>query len=165
MSLSTELSPESAALNVREAALSAPYFRGRVLDVGSGGGYPIVSVAILRPDLDICLCERRTRRAAYLQYLLAELGLRRVAVEAAEARTLATGWGTVSARAVPVPGRFLEWATRIVAASGRLILYVGSESAAAMRPSLETFHVKHDFHLVPGMRSRGFLVADVGAGE
>ena len=54
----------------------APWVVGRSgVDVGSGGGYPGVSVALLRPDVLWTFCERRARRAAFLELLLGELGV------------------------------------------------------------------------------------------
>lgn len=46
-----------------------------VLDVGSGGGVPGVVLAILRPDLDICLCESTGKKATALDAIVAELEL------------------------------------------------------------------------------------------
>jgi len=38
-----------------------------VLDVGAGGGLPGIPLAILRPDLRICLVEPRERKVAFLE--------------------------------------------------------------------------------------------------
>ncbi len=50
----TELVPESA----------------RVLDIGSGVGLPGIPLAILRPDIEITLCEIRQKRAAFLERVI-----------------------------------------------------------------------------------------------
>lgn len=46
-----------------------------VLDLGSGGGVPGIPLAILRPDLQISLCESVAKRAAVLNTFVDELGL------------------------------------------------------------------------------------------
>jgi 16S rRNA (guanine527-N7)-methyltransferase len=47
----------------------------RVLDVGTGGGVPGVVIAILRPDLKICLCESTLKKARAVEDIVTELGL------------------------------------------------------------------------------------------
>ena len=41
-----------------------------VLDVGSGGGVPGVPLAILRPDLDVSLCESVAKKARALESIV-----------------------------------------------------------------------------------------------
>lgn len=47
----------------------------QVLDVGSGGGVPGLLLAILRPDLDICLTESIGKKAAVLGEFAEQLGV------------------------------------------------------------------------------------------
>lgn len=47
----------------------------RVLDVGSGGGVPGIPLAILRPDLEICLCESVNKKANVLYNMVEQLDL------------------------------------------------------------------------------------------
>jgi 16S rRNA (guanine527-N7)-methyltransferase len=47
----------------------------RVLDIGSGVGLPGIPLAIRRPDLKVCLCEIRQRRAAFLERAVSSLKL------------------------------------------------------------------------------------------
>ncbi len=44
-----------------------------VLDIGSGVGLPGVPLAILRPDINITLCEIRQKRAAFLERVVSTL--------------------------------------------------------------------------------------------
>ncbi len=43
------------------------YFRGGVLDLGSGGGLPGLPLAIVRPDLQIVLSDSEKKKADFLQ--------------------------------------------------------------------------------------------------
>ncbi|NIO40470.1 MAG: 16S rRNA (guanine(527)-N(7))-methyltransferase RsmG, partial [Burkholderiales bacterium] len=47
----------------------------RVLDIGSGGGVPGVVLCILRPDVDVTLCESVGKRQDALQLICNELRL------------------------------------------------------------------------------------------
>lgn len=55
----------------------------KVLDVGSGGGFPGIPLAILRDDIDMTLLEPRHRRAAFLERAVLVLGLPEVKVHTA----------------------------------------------------------------------------------
>ncbi len=46
-----------------------------VLDVGSGGGVPGVVLAILRPDLDVSLCDSVQKKARVLERIVRQLDL------------------------------------------------------------------------------------------
>jgi 16S rRNA (guanine527-N7)-methyltransferase len=58
------------------AAAGAVPRGARVVDLGSGGGFPGIVVAIARPDLDLVLVEIRERRAHFLRHVVRTLELR-----------------------------------------------------------------------------------------
>lgn len=62
-----------------EEALWAAGFCGsariRHLDIGSGAGFPAVPMKLVRPATRLCLVESRTKRAAFLETVAAELHL------------------------------------------------------------------------------------------
>jgi 16S rRNA (guanine527-N7)-methyltransferase len=60
----------------------------RVLDIGSGVGLPGIPLAIRRPDLNICLCEIRQRRAAFLERAVSSLKLKNATVQDKDVRKL-----------------------------------------------------------------------------
>lgn len=45
------------------------------VDIGSGGGFPGLVLAVARPDWKIVLTERRAKKAAFLRHCVAELAL------------------------------------------------------------------------------------------
>ena len=61
------------------------------LDVGSGGGWPAIPTAILRPELALTLVESRSRKSAFLREVIAELEL--------SASVIQTRFETVSVKA------------------------------------------------------------------
>ena len=61
----------------------SPQKGARLIDVGSGAGFPGLPVKILRPDLDVTLLDGTKKRVDFLQEVAAALGL---AVEAVHAR-------------------------------------------------------------------------------
>ena len=65
--------------------LTTPDLPDRWVDIGSGGGFPGLVLAVARPDWQFILTERRAKKAAFLRHCVAELDLgRRVQVFAGD---------------------------------------------------------------------------------
>jgi len=75
--------PEVVERHFWEAWAAYPFLldKGPLLDLGSGAGFPGVPLAILRPDLETVLLERRERRTVFLRETLRVCGLDHVRVE------------------------------------------------------------------------------------
>ena len=59
----------------------APWVRGgRVLDIGSGGGFPGIPLAVALPEVRFTLLDSRGKRVEFLRHAAAALGLGNVAV-------------------------------------------------------------------------------------
>ncbi len=76
--LTGRLTPTELVSHALESALGAEMIPpgARVLDIGSGGGFPGVPIAILRDDLSMTLLEPRARRSAFLGHLVSAVPLR-----------------------------------------------------------------------------------------
>ncbi len=61
---------------------------GRLVDLGSGNGFPAVPLKVLRPGLDLVLVESSGKRSAFLWAVLRELGLKEARVETRRVRQL-----------------------------------------------------------------------------
>jgi len=79
----------------------------RVVDIGSGAGFPGVPLAIARPDLAVALVEPRAKRAAFLRHVARHLGLPRVSV--VETRIEEVGGQTFGVAATRAVGGFGSW--------------------------------------------------------
>jgi 16S rRNA (guanine527-N7)-methyltransferase len=79
----------------------------RVIDIGSGAGFPGLPLAILRPDLAMTLLEPRGKRAAFLRHVVRTLGLARTTV--LEARIEEVGGQTFGVATTRAVGSFSRW--------------------------------------------------------
>ncbi|MHB8971984.1 MAG: 16S rRNA (guanine(527)-N(7))-methyltransferase RsmG [Pirellulaceae bacterium] len=97
-----------------------------VLDVGSGGGVPGVLLAILRPDLEVTLCDSTQKKARALTAIVKELKLP-AAVHQCRAEQLLEDlrFHSVAARAVGPLWKVLTWFEPYWASIGRLLLVKG----------------------------------------
>jgi 16S rRNA (guanine527-N7)-methyltransferase len=57
------------------AAAAVPVEKGRLADVGSGGGFPGLPLKIIRPGLQVFLIESNIKKATFLAEVIRELGL------------------------------------------------------------------------------------------
>lgn len=109
----------------------------RVVDVGSGAGFPGLVLAITRPSLDVTLVESERRKAQWLERASARFSNVRVVNDRAEclAQTEPARADVVTARAVaPLPA-LVELAAPLLAPGGALVAWRGrrdvSEEARA----------------------------------
>lgn len=63
-----------------ELASKAHQFNSTVYDFGSGNGFPGLVLAILQPDVGVCLVDRDVRKAEFLKHVKSELKLNNVTV-------------------------------------------------------------------------------------
>jgi 16S rRNA (guanine527-N7)-methyltransferase len=82
----------------------------RVLDVGTGGGVPGVILAIVRPDLEVSLCDSVAKKARVVASIIEELGLPiRVHHAAVQDVLKSHQFDTLVARAVAPLSKLLTW--------------------------------------------------------
>ncbi|MEP6470870.1 MAG: 16S rRNA (guanine(527)-N(7))-methyltransferase RsmG [Acidobacteriota bacterium] len=134
VNLTGRLSCEDLVSHTLESALGASLLpgQGTVVDIGTGGGFPGVPLAILRPDLSVTWLEARERRVAFLQHVARTVPVDNAVVRAARAEDLPeSGYDFATSRAVAIeslhPDRFLK-------PGGGLLLWTTAGGAAGAPP-------------------------------
>lgn len=114
---------------------------GRLLDIGSGAGFPGLALKLARPELEVTLLESSRRKCAFLKHVLRETGVGGVRVVAerleswAANRAQAGGFDLITTRAVDVDRRLLREMGSLLRAGGRAVFYAtaaGAEAIAAL---------------------------------
>jgi 16S rRNA (guanine527-N7)-methyltransferase len=116
----------------------------RLLDIGSGGGFPGVPLAAALPTLEVALAEPIRKKARFLEVAVAAVGLAgRVSVVTARGEELARDpasrarWDVVTARAVASTADLVELSFPLLAPAGALLAWkrgdMGAELEAADR--------------------------------
>lgn len=108
-----------------------------LVDIGSGGGYPGLVIAAVRPEAEIHLVEPLRKRARLLAEMAETLGLGRVTVHAQRAEEAGRGplRGTapvVTARAVAELREVLEYTAPLASDGALIVLPKGSGFDAEM---------------------------------
>lgn len=119
---------------------------GAWMDIGTGGGFPGLVVAIAR-DESMTLVEPRRRRAEFLQQCADQIGLAQVRVEACKVERVNGTAAVISARAVATVENLLRAAKHCATPTTRWLLPRGSidraELSAAVAAHRMVFHVEH----------------------
>ncbi len=76
--------PEIGDLTNRAGASPAP----TVFDIGSGGGFPGIPLAIMKPEWHFTLCESIKKKVIFLEHLIKELKLKNIKVINTRVETL-----------------------------------------------------------------------------
>ena len=158
----------SAAAILRERGVR------RFLDIGSGGGYPGVPLAVALPAERALLLEPIQKKARFLSTVVAAMGLEatvevapvRIEALAADARHRGQ-WPAVVARAIGSLGELVELAFPVLAPGGILVAWkrgdVELELAAAERAMGALGGGRLEVHpvMVPGLDHHCLVVATV----
>lgn len=143
----------------------------RVLDLGAGGGFPGIPLAILSPETEFVLMDSVGKKMAAVQAMVEAVGLKNIQTVAGRFEELAhadeyrEAFGMVVARAVaPLPS-LLEYAAGFVCVHGVFVAYKSAQYAEELNGSLKaqnclglTFEGAIDYELAGGAGSRSLLV-------
>lgn len=102
-----------------------------LLDIGSGAGFPGITLALARPDLSVVLCEPSRKRAAFLRLCLVDLDLPGVSLVQRRAEDLGrdgvhrAAHALLLARAVAALPTLAELGLPLLEVGGRLLAMKG----------------------------------------
>lgn len=106
--------------------------QGRVLDVGSGAGLPVIPLLIVRPEIHGTLIEPRERRWAFLREAMRELGIdaevRRERLDGVREE----GWDALTVRGVEC-GVWRDRAPRLLKAGGWVVWWTSAQAVEEAR--------------------------------
>jgi 16S rRNA (guanine527-N7)-methyltransferase len=118
------------------AAVAVPLERGRLADVGSGGGFPGLPLKIIRPELEVFLIESNIKKATFLAEVVRELGLNDMHILVSRYQDLGEEVApleVVCSRALGDYGAFLKWAASVQVAANQVVLWIGGRDLDEVR--------------------------------
>lgn len=133
--------------------------KGKLLDVGSGGGLPGVVIAIMRPDLEVSCLDAVAKKAAFVQQVAAELELPNLRGLHARVESLAGSYEVISSRAFASLPDFFNGSMNLLAAGGVWLAMKGkmpTDELAVVPKGVSVFHVEQ--LTVPGLDAERCIV-------
>ncbi len=101
----------------------------QVLDIGSGGGFPGMVIAIMEPTIQMTLVDSIGKKTKFLKHCVATLGLKNVTVITGRVETLSGRYDHVTARAVAPLDTLWSWASPLLTRTGTLEALKGAQYA------------------------------------
>jgi len=129
----------------------------RLIDFGSGAGFPGLPIKILVPEIELILVESNQKKATFLREVIRRLKFQAAAVLSDRAENLDIRADTVTLRAVERFESSLRIAARLVVSNGRLALLIGEAQVKSARELITDFNWMKPIR-IPQSASRVLLV-------
>lgn len=119
----------------------------RIIDIGSGQGFPAIPLAIMEPEGQFVLVESELKKAQFLESMQVELGLANVTVVRTRVEELAHLPGSrgqfdvVTCRAVAGLATILEWGLPLLKTGGVLVAWKGPRAAEEVQDSKKAMEI------------------------
>ena len=134
-----------------------PEWRGTVVDVGSGAGFPGMPLAMYCSTADVTLIESHGKKVAFLNEVIYALKLKNARVFHGRAEQFSGQGDLITLRAVEEFDKVLTTASGLVRPGGRIALMVGQAQVEIAKLQSASFQWEQPVK-VPGGESRVLLV-------
>jgi 16S rRNA (guanine527-N7)-methyltransferase len=127
----------------------------RVADVGSGGGLPIITCLIARPDLEAALIESSQKKAVFLREVSKQLHLKSTIIARPFEQVEPPSVSVVTCRALD---QFIQKLPALIdwAPEGSAFLFFGGET---LRDPLQKTGMRFETQLIPQSEKRFLFLA------
>lgn len=145
----------------------AVLLRGRLLDIGSGAGFPGLAVKLIAPDLEVVLLEPVAKKRAFLKEAARVCGMGSVQAVGSRLEEFCQteqpqSFDIITVRAVGGLESLVSLAMGLLKSGGHLCLWVGSQQVKEIRdtnPDLQWLEpvkvpLSHERVILVGMRRR-----------
>lgn len=124
---------EFVVKHLLDSASAIPYIRqgAKVLDIGTGAGFPAVPLAVLRSDISVTALDATEKKVEFVKSAIAALRLSNIEAVCGRAEEMTELFGkfdVVTARAVASLPVLLELAAPMLKVGGEFIAYKSGES-------------------------------------
>jgi len=154
-----------------DSLIPAPFLpdTGRMLDVGSGAGFPGIPLKIYKPRLEIHLLETNSKKVSFLKQVIRLLGLKGIHVikgriERDEATLHPDGYPLITARALAGLHQTIEWCSPFLLPGGLLVSFLGSRAEEDLKGCRQIIEENRLLihgeipYVLPGKRSKRNMV-------
>jgi 16S rRNA (guanine527-N7)-methyltransferase len=150
-----------------DSLIPAPFLpeKARMLDVGSGAGFPGLPLKIRLPGLETYLLETNTKKISFLKQVIRSLNLQGADViqgriEAHKEWLHGESYGVITARAVADLNQILLRCSPVLMKSGFLVVFLGAEGEKDVEKNKDLMKTgglrveKKTSYLLPGRKTK-----------
>lgn len=150
------------AKHVLDSLSLQPFLAGqRVLDVGTGGGFPGLPLAILDPQREFVLLDSHAKKLRFIEQACAELDIGNVATVHARVEQFAPEqlFDRITSRAFASLAQFVSWSGHLLAPDGCLLAMKGRLEPAELDAIGQGWQVETHSVVVPFVDAARHIVA------
>lgn len=147
---------EMVSAHIEDSLSAQPLLRGeRILDIGTGAGFPGLPLAIVEPDREFTLLDSNNKKIQFVQHAAGLLRLDNVTAVKARAEDYAPGYrfDTVIARAVASLAQLLKIAGHHVGEDGVFVALKGRHPEEELEQVPDTWRCSVRELKVPGLEA------------
>ncbi|NWH05459.1 16S rRNA (guanine(527)-N(7))-methyltransferase RsmG [Desulfobacter latus] len=137
----------------------------RVMDIGSGAGFPAVPMKVICPDLDMTMVDAVRKKVSFLNHVVRTLKLDNIRAVHARVEDLPKYpkhfqmYDAVTARGFADLGKLAALAGPLLAPGGRIYALKGAHALEEITPELQKqFHIIHETYSLPFVDAQRFVV-------
>lgn len=123
-----------------DSLIPAPFIetKGKMLDVGSGAGFPAIPLKIHLPSLKMTLIEANSKKVSFLKHLVRHLNLTTIEVIRGRIEQMENPLGhqkfsLITVRALAALGKTLVWCGPYMSPGGLLISFLGPHAETDLK--------------------------------
>jgi 16S rRNA (guanine527-N7)-methyltransferase len=120
-------------------------FKARVLDIGTGGGFPGLPLAIARPDIYATLIDSISKKIKITDMFAKHTGIKSIKTMATRAEEMQGSgkydkqFDVIVSRAVAKIPSIISWVIRMIKPGGTIILWKGGDISEEIESALMQF--------------------------
>jgi 16S rRNA (guanine527-N7)-methyltransferase len=131
----------------------------RVLDVGTGAGFPGIPLALARPELQFTLLDSNIKKATFVRQAVHALRLRNVEVSQTRIEKFdGSNFDTITARAFSSLPELLALTGSLCAPEGRILAMKGVFPHEELAQAGDNYRIEVKALSVPGLEAQRHLV-------
>lgn len=141
-------------LHVLDSLAILPWVKGkRVLDVGSGAGFPGIPLALANPDLEVVLLDSNGKKSRFLEEIKRVLQLNNIEVIQSRVENYrpSRDFDTVTSRAFSELTQMIKWTQHLINKNGIWLAMKGRNPETELAEVHLPYQV--NFYTVPGLDS------------
>lgn len=133
--------------HILDSLIAKDFFVGnnKVVDLGSGGGFPAIPIKIYNPNLVVTMIDSVGKKTNFLNFACTQLGLKNIHAEHIRIEDFAKGnrekFDICSARAVASLSTLLEYALPLLKVGGTCVFYKAQKVEEEILASQNAFEI------------------------